>query len=187
MFLTKFRYKENKSNYNICVKAKLDLHLLVVKIKWDISNKEHVTEHDQFLHEHEKAILPNSQASIPRYSYIEYLAFVAIYICDKEICDIAGYLNYSELCLTSRPQKDLPYRLLLFVKNSVENLLNFNVHTSDILAQNAKIVKNVFGNHIIIGNNRTLLTAMNIANIRKQIIKKNWDINIQTDATKNLK
>ncbi|CAG8825949.1 40567_t:CDS:2, partial [Gigaspora margarita] len=87
---------------------------------------------------------------------------------------------------TSRPQTDPLYKLLLYVKNSVENLLNLNVRTLDILVQNAKIVKNVFGNHTIIGYNRTLLTAMDIVNIKNQMIKKNWNISIQNDSAKNL-
>ncbi|KAF0421297.1 sugar transporter [Gigaspora margarita] len=128
----------------------------------------------------------NPQASTLYYPYMGCLAFVAIYICDKKICSIAGYLKYSESCLKFRLQNDLPYRLLLYIKNSIENLLNLNVQTSDILAQNAKIVKNIFDNHTIIGYNRTLLMAIDIVNIRKQMFKKNWDINIQTDAAKNL-
>ncbi|CAG8606515.1 18867_t:CDS:1, partial [Gigaspora rosea] len=40
-----------------------------------------------------------------------------------------------------------------------------------ILAQNARIVKNVFGNHILIGNSRVLLTAIDITNIKKQMLQ----------------
>ncbi|CAG8752452.1 16313_t:CDS:1, partial [Racocetra persica] len=70
--------------------------------------------------------------------------------------------------------------------SSIENLLSLNVKTSDILAQNARIVKNVFGNHILIGNSRVLLTAIDITNIKKQILQKSWNINIKHDVAKNL-
>ncbi|KAF0469312.1 hypothetical protein F8M41_025591 [Gigaspora margarita] len=157
----------------------------VVEKKWDLSNQEHITDRDQFLRENgldidsndihckcyrEKEIVPNSQISAAHYPYAECLAFVTLYLHDNEICAIAGYLQHSEKCLISKPQHDPPYKLLPYIKKSVENLLGLNVRTSDILAQNARTVKNVFRNRTLIGDFRTLLTAIDISNIKKQIL-----------------
>ncbi|CAG8845501.1 21442_t:CDS:2, partial [Gigaspora margarita] len=52
----------------------------------DISKEKHITEHDQFLHEHVLDLSFNDVRSLVAcYPYVEYLAFVAIYISDKEI------------------------------------------------------------------------------------------------------
>ncbi|CAG8550407.1 34429_t:CDS:2 [Racocetra persica] len=121
---------------------------------------------------HEKEIASGSRVTTACYPYVGCLAFVTISLRNNEICDIAGYLEHFEQCVISRPQRDPPYRLLLYIRSSVENLLSLNVKTLDILAQNARIVKNVFGNHTLIGNSRVLLTAMDITNIKKQILQK---------------
>ncbi|CAG8461329.1 5758_t:CDS:2, partial [Scutellospora calospora] len=52
------------------------------------------------------------------------------------------YIKHSKQCKTSQPQRDPPYKLLPYIKKNVETLLNLNVSTADILAQNAKMVKN---------------------------------------------
>jgi hypothetical protein len=72
------------------------------------------------------------------------------------------------------------------VKESVENLLSLNVSTADILAQNAQVVRNLYGKHTLIGNHRTLLTALDVSNIKNVMLRKNWDINVREDAAKNL-
>ncbi|RIB14383.1 hypothetical protein C2G38_2040242 [Gigaspora rosea] len=182
MSLIKFKLdlKNKKNNYSPNVKAKLDSHLLlddddkitltslldnkapgVVEIQWDLSNDEHIRERNQFLHEHGLDL-------------------------DSDNVKFVGYLKHSKQCTASQPQRDPTYKLLPYIKQSAKNLLNLNARTCDILAQNAKTVKNIFGGHTLIDNSRTLLTAMDIVNIRKQIIQKNWNINIKNDAAVNL-
>ncbi|CAG8790995.1 23519_t:CDS:1 [Gigaspora margarita] len=121
----------------------------------------------------EKAGLSTSRISATHYPYVGCFAFVTISVRNNEICGIAGYLEHSEHRMISQPQHDPTYKLLLYVRNSIEILLNLNVKTSEILAQNAKIVKNVFGNHTLIGDSRTLLTALDVSNIKKQMLQKN--------------
>ncbi|CAG8851150.1 28339_t:CDS:1, partial [Racocetra persica] len=120
----------------------------------------------------DKVVTSGSRISAARYLYVGCLAFVTISLRNNEVCGAAGYLNHSEQCVTSQPQRDPQYKLLPYVRKSVENLLNLNVRTPDILAQNARIVKNVFENCTLIGNFRTLLTAMDITNIKKQMLQK---------------
>ena len=87
--------------------------------------------------------------------------------CNNQVC---------ARCKDSRLRRDLQYRLLPQVRKSVENLLSLGVNTADILARNAQIVKNIFNKHTLIGNHRTLLTAIDITNIKNQMLRKNWDI-----------
>ncbi|CAG8687195.1 24460_t:CDS:2, partial [Gigaspora rosea] len=191
----------------------------VVKLQWDLSNKEHVENRDQFLYENgldiksddirckwsirystqtmvikqcicgsyrEKNIESNSRVSAARYPYVGCLAFVKISLCNNKICAIFEYLEHSEQSKISQPQRDPIYQLLLYVKKNVETLLNLNVSTADILAQNAKMVRSVFGKQTSIGNSRTLLTTIDITNIKGQLLQKNWGINIKNDTAKNL-
>ncbi|RIB27023.1 hypothetical protein C2G38_2161700 [Gigaspora rosea] len=44
----------------------------------------------------------------------------------------------------------------------------------------------IFKNHILIRDFRTLLTAIDISNIIKQILQKTWNINLKHDVAKNL-
>ncbi|CAG8563697.1 893_t:CDS:2 [Cetraspora pellucida] len=185
----------------------------IVEKKWDLSDKDQVVNHDQLLKEnnlnldpddvrckwsiryssktlvvkqcisgsyHEKEIASGSRIPAAHYLYVGCLAFVTIFLHNNEICGIAGYLKHSEQC------RDPPYRLLPYVKKSDENLLGLDIRTSDILAQNARIIKNVFRNYTLIGNFRMLLTAMDITNIKKQMLQTSWNINIKHDAAKNL-
>ncbi|RIB29309.1 hypothetical protein C2G38_2155720 [Gigaspora rosea] len=166
----------------------LDLDSDNVKCKWSIrqSTKTKVIKQCMCGSYREKATTSNSRASAACYSYVRCFAFATMFIRNNEICAVAGYLEHSKQCTASQPQRDPTYKLLLYIKQSAENLLNLNVRTCDILAQNAKTVKNIFGGHTLIDNSRTLLTAMDIVNIRKQIIQKNWNINIKNDAAVNL-
>ncbi|CAG8460726.1 6629_t:CDS:2, partial [Gigaspora rosea] len=107
---------------------------------------------------HEKEIQPNSQVSAAHYSYAGCLAFITLYLHDNEIYAIAEYLQHFEHCFISKPQHDPPYKLLPYIKKNFENLLDLNVRTSDILAQNA----------------------------RTQILQKTWNINLKHDVAKNL-
>lgn len=59
----------------------------------------------------EKEFVPNSRVSAARYPYTECLAFVTLYLHDNEIYAIAGYLQHSEKCLISKPQRDPPYKI----------------------------------------------------------------------------
>ncbi|CAG8827083.1 20066_t:CDS:2, partial [Cetraspora pellucida] len=213
MSLSKFKISDEikkRGSYKPRIKAKLNTHLLltednkiklkdlldngapeIVEKEWDLSDKDQVVNRDQLLKENNLNLDPDDVASgsrIPaaRYPYVGCLAFVTIFLRNNEICGIAGYLKHSDQCVISQPQCDPPYRLLPYVKKSVENLLGLNVRTSDILAQNARIVKNVFRNYTLIGNFRTLLTAMDITNIKKQMLRTSWNINIKHDAAKNL-
>ncbi|CAG8680580.1 21806_t:CDS:2 [Cetraspora pellucida] len=115
---------------------------------------------------HEKDITTTSRDTVTWYPYVQYLAFISIFLRNSEICGIA--------------------RLLPYVKKSTENLISLNIKTPDILAQNARIVRNVFENHTLIGNFRTLLTAIDITNIKKQMLRNKWNIDIKHDAAKNL-
>ncbi|CAG8732973.1 13971_t:CDS:2, partial [Cetraspora pellucida] len=107
---------------------------------------------------------------------------------------ISGSYREKDITTTSRdtvtqypyPQHDPLYRLLPYVKKSAKNLISLNVKTPDILAQNARIIRNVFENRTLIGNFRTLLTAMDITNIKKQMLRNKWNIDIKHDAAKNL-
>ncbi|CAG8801928.1 6563_t:CDS:2 [Gigaspora rosea] len=190
---------KKKGSYKSHIKAKLSTHLLltednkvrlkdlldsgalgVVEMEWDLFNKDQVMNRDQFLQQNNLDIDPDdvwfasgSRVSTARYPYVVCLAFVTISLCNNEICGIGGYLNHSKQCVISQLQHDPTYRLLPYMKKSVKNLLSLNVRTSDILAQNARTVKNVFRNHTLIGNSRTLLTAMDITNIKKQMLKTN--------------
>lgn len=166
----------------------LDIDSDDVRCKWSIrqSTKTLIVKQCICGSYRDKMVASGSRISAARYPYVECLAFASIFLRNNEICGIAGYLNYSEQCVTSQPQRDPPYRLLPYVRKSVENLLNLNVKTPDILAQNARIVKNVFGNRTLIGNFRTLLTATDITNIKKQVLRNSWNIDIKYDAAKNL-
>ncbi|CAG8784299.1 2044_t:CDS:2 [Cetraspora pellucida] len=166
----------------------LDINTDDVCCKWSIrqTTKTQVIKQCIGGSYHKKEVAPNSRASAARYPYVGCLAFAAIYIYDNEICGIAGFLEHSVQCMYSQLQNDPPYRLLPYVRQNVESLLNLNVRTSDILAQNARTVKNVFRNSILIGDFRMLLTTMDIANIKKQMLQKTWNVNIKHDAAKNL-
>lgn len=72
------------------------------------------------------------------------------------------------------------------MRKSAENQLKLGVSTAEILAQNARTVKTMFAKRTIIGDYRTLLTAMDITNIKNEILRKNWDINIRKNAAYNL-
>ncbi|CAG8776733.1 26810_t:CDS:2 [Gigaspora margarita] len=48
------------------------------------------------------------------------------------------------------------------------------------------MVRSVFRKQTLIGNSRTLLTAMDITNIKGQLLQKNWGINIKNDSAKYL-
>ncbi|RIB26985.1 hypothetical protein C2G38_2161739 [Gigaspora rosea] len=193
MSLIKFKLdlKNKKNNYSPNVKAKLDSHLLlddndkitltnlldnkapgVVKIQWDLSNEEHIRERNQFLYEHGLDL--DSDNVKCKWSIRQSTKTKVIKQC---MCG-----SYREKATPSNSRASAARYSYV----SAENLLNLNVQTCDILAQNAKTVKNIFGGHTLIDNSRTLLTAMDIVNIRKQIIQKNWNINIKNDAAVNL-
>lgn len=159
-----------------------------IRCKWSIrhSNQTMIVKQCISGSYRKKVTKSNPRISTARYPYVGCLAFVVLFLRNNEICAITGYLEHSGKCKTSQPQRDPPYRLLPFVKKSAENLLNLNVSTTNILAQNAQIVKNVFGKNTLIGNYRTLLTAMDIANIKKEMLQKNWNIDIRNDAARNL-
>ena len=127
-----------------------------------------------------------SRESAVRYPYVGCLAFVTIAIRNGEVCGVAGYLHHSAACKASRPARDPVYRLLPPVRKSVENLLSLNVSSADILAQNARTVRIFYGGRTLIDNHRTLLTAQDISNIKNEMLRKNWDIDVRQDAAKNL-
>ncbi|CAG8790471.1 8144_t:CDS:2 [Cetraspora pellucida] len=87
----------------------------------------------------EKNNIPNFHVSATHFPYVGCLAFVNISLRNNKICAISGYINHSEQCKTSQLQHDSLYKLLLYIKKNVETLLNLNVSTADILAQNAKM------------------------------------------------
>lgn len=72
------------------------------------------------------------------------------------------------------------------MKKSLENLLSLNVGRANILAQNSQAVRKLYGNSILIDNHRTLLTAQDISNVKNEMLRQNWDINVREDAAKNL-
>ncbi|CAG8788612.1 15903_t:CDS:2, partial [Racocetra persica] len=107
----------------------------------DLSDKDQVVNHDQLLKEnnlnldpddcisgsyHEKEVASGSHILAACYPYVGCLAFVTIFLRNNEICGIAGYLKHSEQCVISQPQRDSPYRLLPYMKKSIENLLGLN-------------------------------------------------------------
>ncbi|CAG8847325.1 720_t:CDS:1, partial [Racocetra persica] len=126
----------------------LDINPEDIQCKWSIrySSKTLIVKQCICGSYREKVVAPGSRVSTARYLYVGCLAFVTISLRNDEICGIAGYLEYSNQCIISQPQNDPQYKLLPYIKKSVENLLSLNVRTSDILAQNARIVKNVFKN-----------------------------------------
>ncbi|CAG8452681.1 4301_t:CDS:2 [Scutellospora calospora] len=126
---------KKRGSYKLQVKAKLSSHLLLkeedrLRLKYllDISAPS----------ENSFNIDPDD-ATITWYPYVGCLAFALIFFRNDEICGIVEYLEHSEQYLFSQLQYDSQYRLLSYVKKSVENLINFNIKTSDILAQNARI------------------------------------------------
>ncbi|CAG8436255.1 1797_t:CDS:2 [Scutellospora calospora] len=145
MSSSKFNANTNKrDSYNPRVKAKLNSKLLLNdenrnKLKSLLDNvvKQYICRSYR-----KKTNISNSCALAACYFYVGCLAFVTINICNSEICGISGYLKHSELCKISQPQNDLPYRLLPYIRSIAENLLNLNVSTTNILALNAKTVKN---------------------------------------------
>ncbi|CAG8812839.1 11101_t:CDS:2, partial [Racocetra persica] len=155
--LSKFKISDEikkRGSYKPQIKAKLNTYLLltkdnkiklkdlldnstpkIVEKEWDLSDKDQVVNRDQLFKENnlnldpddcisrsyrEKEVVSGSRIPVARYLYVEYL-------------------KHSEQCVISQSQRDPPYRLLPYMKKSIENLLGLNVRTSDIIAQNARI------------------------------------------------
>jgi hypothetical protein len=166
----------------------LDIHPDDVHYKWSVrqSTPTSVTKQCISGSYRDRIPKPTSRLCTARYPYVGCLAFVTMSLRNGEICAASGYLVHSEECKASRPQRDPVYRLLPLVKKSVENLLHLNVRTADILARNAQTVKNIYYNQTLIGNHRTLLTAMDIANIKRKMLHVSWNIDVRIDAAMNL-
>ncbi|CAG8751882.1 17052_t:CDS:2, partial [Gigaspora rosea] len=168
------------------VKAKLDSHLLlddndkitltnlldnkapgVVKIQWDLSNEEHIRERNQFLYEHGLDL--DSDNVKCKWSIRQSTKTKVIKQC---MCG-----SYREKATPSNSRASA-------ARYSYVRCFTFAtmfIHNNEICAV-AGYLEHSKQCHTLIDNSRTLLTAMDIVNIRKQIIQKNWNINIKNDA-----
>ncbi|CAG8751225.1 12655_t:CDS:2, partial [Cetraspora pellucida] len=109
---------KKRGSYKLQVKAKLSSYLLLkeedrLRLKYllDIGASE-------------KNTTSTSRATVTHYPYVRCLAFASIFLHNDEICGIAEYLEHSEQCLSSQPQRDLQYRLLPYVKKSNIDIKN---------------------------------------------------------------
>jgi hypothetical protein len=166
----------------------LDIHHDDVRCKWSIRRSNPTTIVRQCIggSYRQQVAGPTSRLPTARYPYVGCLAFVTISIRNNSACGVTGYLQHLEACKASQPMRDPVYRLIPQVKKSVENLLSLNVSTADILARNAQTVTNVYKKRTLIKNHRTLLTAQDVSNIKNEMLRKNWDIDVRQDAARNL-